>query len=128
MMACIVNRKRFIGLLRARFPEVVADIADCSHGLLHCEMGTLARATQRAISLGDMGTAKRHFLFIDSVFEWADPDVENAINVSYLEHIDFAGVDARRMRARQLLTPRLQGVLEESEEYLAETLNERTGA
>lgn len=67
-MADRVNRDRFIKLLTERFPEVAAAVDDCSSGLLHLEMATLARATQVAIDNQDRDTVRRHFQFIDQVF------------------------------------------------------------
>jgi hypothetical protein len=114
-----IDHPRFIALLTDRFPEVVAAIDDCSEGLLHLEMATLARATQAAIDNQDKATVVRHFQFVDVVFRDAAPDVENAVNVSYLENLRFEGRKAAPTKARDLLTPRLRQALIELEEYLA---------
>jgi hypothetical protein len=114
-----INHARFVALLTERFPEVATAIHDCSRGLLHPEMGTLARATQAAIDRQDRVTVQRHFAFVDEVFSDAAPDVVNAINVSYLENLRFDGPTATKIMARELLSPRLQNVLGELEVYLA---------
>jgi hypothetical protein len=114
-----IDHPRFVSLLTARFPEVAAAIDDCSQGLLHLEMATLARATQAAIDNQDKETIVRHFQFVDEVFRDAAPDVENAVNVSYLENLRFEGRKAAPTKARDLLTPRLRQALIELEEYLA---------
>ena len=114
-----IDRDGFIALLTKRFPVVAASIDECSHGLLHPEMATLARATQAAIDSQDRETVCRHFKFIDEVFRQAAPDVENAVNVSYLENLRFEGRKAGPTKARELLTPRLLQALTELEEYLA---------
>jgi hypothetical protein len=113
------NRDRFIALLAEQFPEVAEAIDDCSRGLLHLEMATLARATQTAIDNQERDTVRRHFLFIDEVFGQAAPDVENAVYVSYLENLRCEGRKAKSTNARELLTPRLRQALAELEEYLA---------
>ena len=118
-MAEQIDRDRFIALLAERFPDVAAAIDDCSQGLLHLEMATLARATQAAIDDQDRDTVRRHFQFIDEVFREAAPDIVNAVNVSYLENLRFEGRKAAPTKARELLTPRLRQVLAELEEYLA---------
>jgi hypothetical protein len=112
-----IDHPRFIALLNEQFPEVAGSIDDCSQGLLHCEMATLARATQAAINGRDTPTLIRHFQFIDEVFRSAAPDVENAVNVSYLENLSF---DDQNAAARELLTPCLRQALIELEEYLAQ--------
>jgi hypothetical protein len=119
-MADQINRDRFIALLTERFPYVAAAIDDCSRGLLHLEMATLARATQAAVDTQDRDTVRRHFQFIDEVLRQADPYVENAVNVSYLENIRFAGRKAGPTKAQELLTPRLRKALAELEQYLAQ--------
>jgi hypothetical protein len=114
-----IDHPRFVAMLTARFPKVAAAIDDCSQGLLHLEMATLARATQAAIDNQDKATLVRHFEFVDEVFRDAAPDVENAVNVSYLENLRFEGRKAALTKARELLTPRLRQALIELEEYLA---------
>jgi len=117
-MAELIDRDRFIALIAERFPDVAAAIDDCSQGLLHLEMATLARATQAAIDEGDRDAVRRYFAFIDEVFRDATPDVENAVNVSYLENLRFEGRKAGPTRARELLTPRLGQALSELDDYL----------
>jgi hypothetical protein len=114
-----IDHSGFITLLTERFPVVTASIDDCSQGLLHCEMATLARATQAAIDSQDKATVRAHFQFIDEVFRDAGPDVKNAVNVSYLENLRFEGRKAVQTNARELLPPRLRQVLAELEEYLS---------
>ena len=117
-MAVYIDRDQFIVRLIDRFPEVAADIDDCSHGLLHLEMATLARATQAAIDSQDKAMLGRHFQFIDEVFRDAAPSVANAVNVSYLENLRFEGRKAGPTKARELLPPRLQQALTKLEAYL----------
>ena len=104
----------------------MAKIDDISEGLLHLEMATFSRETQTAIDAQDNETMKRHFRFIDEVFRDAAPDVENAVNVSYLENLRFDGRKAGPTQAQGLLTPRLYQALVDLEEYLAK-LYDRDG-
>jgi hypothetical protein len=121
-----IGRERFIALHNEQFPEVAAKIDDISEGLLHLEMATFSRETQAAIDAQDDETVKRHFRIIDEVFRGAAPDVENALNVSYLEDLRFDGWKAGPTQARELLPPRLHQALVDLEEYLAK-LYERDG-
>jgi hypothetical protein len=113
-----INHPQFVALLNEQFPAVAAAIDECSQGLLHCEMGTLARATQTCLKSGDSETARKHFAFVDEVFQNADRDVQNAVYVSYLENLQFEGANIMTPQARELLTPRLRTALIELEEYL----------
>jgi hypothetical protein len=124
-MALSIDHNRFMALLTERFPEVASSIDDCSQGLLHLEMATLARATQTAIDHQDRDTVRRHFLFIDEVFRQAAPDVENAVFVSYLENLRFEGRKAGPKKAMELLTPRLRQALAELEAYLDRLFGEK---
>jgi hypothetical protein len=113
-----IDRARFIALLHEQFPEVAAKIEDISAGLLHLEMATFSRETQAVIDARDNETVKRHFRFVDEVFRDADPEVENAVNVSYLENLRFDGRKAGPTRTRGLLPLRLHQALVDLEEYL----------
>jgi hypothetical protein len=127
-MAKLIERDQFIALLTERFPEIATTIDDCSQGLLHLEIATFARATQAAIDAQDRNAVRRHFEFIDEVFRDAAPDVENAVNVSYLENLRFEGREAGPTRARELLTPRLRQALTELETYLGRLFGDTSSA
>ncbi|HEX3313554.1 MAG TPA: hypothetical protein VHR72_01630 [Gemmataceae bacterium] len=114
-----IDHPRFIALLTEQFPDVVSAIDDCSCGLLHLEMATLARATQAAIDIQDKASVVRHFKFVEEVLGDAAPDVENAIYVSYLENLRFEDRKAAPTKARDLLTPRLRQALVEVEQNFA---------
>lgn len=119
-MTPLFDRDEFIKQLAARFPEVASDVDDCSEGLLHLEMATFARATQAAINDGDTDLVKRYFTFADEIYSGATPDVENAVNVSYLENLHFDGRNPNRAKTRGLLSPRLSNALASLEKYLDE--------
>lgn len=114
-----IDHQQFLALLSARFPDVAAAMDESVRGLLHCEMGTFARATNAAIRAGDVATVRCHFRFADEVLRDAAPNVRNAIAASYLETLALCGRHAKRIEARRLLTPRLGQTLTELEEDLA---------
>jgi hypothetical protein len=117
MASGVIDHPKFIAMLTERFPAIANSIDDCSQGLLHLEMATLARATQAAIDQQDKDTVLQHFGFIDEVFLDANADVKNAVYVSYLENLELFGQKARSANARDLLPPRLQQALAELEEH-----------
>jgi hypothetical protein len=116
-IAVKIDHPQFIAMLRQRFPDVAEVIDDCSAGLLHLEVAALGRATIEAVRDGDVKAVMDHFAFADEVYRYADAAVENAINVCYLEHIDFERRKAKAIKARELLTPRLRQAVKELEEY-----------
>ena len=95
----------FRRVLLEEFPQLRQEIED-SDGLLHIEMGVFAEHTQRAKGQGDWPTYERCIKLADRM--WANPDAVllNALNVSYLEYLDFDG--PRGPKAWSLLTPPLQ--------------------
>jgi hypothetical protein len=124
-MAEVIDHERFIARLTEQFPAVAADVDECARGLLHLEVGTLARWTQAAISDEDKAAVKAYFAFIDVVFRRATPDVKNAVFVSFLEHLSFDGRHGKRIKARELLSLPLQEGLRELEQYNAELFARR---
>ena len=116
-MAELFDHAGFIARLTQEFPAIAEGIDDCSRGLLHCEMGSLSHATQAAIDAGDRDSVRRHFQFADKILSQATPEVQNAIYVSYLEHLRFEGRKAGATKARELLTPRLRAALREVEAF-----------
>ena len=57
--------------------------------MLHCELGSFANATEAAVDAGRAWRAEQYFRFVSSVMGCASDDVENAIEVSYLESLAF---------------------------------------
>lgn len=127
-MRGMVDREAFIVMLTERYPAVAADIDECARGLLHLEMGTLARVAQAAISDEDTAAVREHFRFIGEVYRQATPEVKNAVHVSYLEHLSFDGKHGKRIKAREMLSPELQAGLKGLESYNAELLGPRENA
>ena len=100
-MAGDVDRDAFVAMLAERYPSIAADIDESMSGLLHLEMGQLARAAQVAISDEDTVAVREHFRFIDEVYRRSTPEVKNAVHVSYLERLSFDGKHGKRIRARE---------------------------
>jgi hypothetical protein len=107
----------FERLLAERFPAIAAEINEYERGLLHPEMGVLARSTRKAIELGDSQELEAHLRFVDDVFSDAASDLENAVYVSYLENVFLWSEDPRYVSARSMLSKRLQFALTELEDH-----------
>jgi hypothetical protein len=118
-MARTLDRVEFITRLKKRFPVIEDGISKYARGLLHCEMGCFAQATQAAIDNGDFEAVKDHFAFADELLCDASPELENAIQVSYLEYLRFEDRMAGPNQARKLLTPRLTACLADLEQHMA---------
>lgn len=95
----IIDHARFIQMLTEEFPEVVASFDEYAEGLIHVQMGTFARITEQAIDGGNLWQAEKYFRFVARARENASPEVENAIDVSYLEWLAFSDCTENRLRA-----------------------------
>jgi len=105
-----LTHRDFHDAVLKEFPELRGAVDDCN-GLLHLEMGAFATFTQRAKGRPDWDTYKRAVRLITRLLERADPELRNAIHVSYLEHLDFEG--PRGPTAWGLLPPKLQDAWKE---------------
>jgi hypothetical protein len=114
----VTGRKHFIRTLIGQFPEVAARIGSTARGLLHCEMGYFAEATQEAIERGDEMAVRRHFAYAEELMRHAGPALENALQVSYLEYINFDKEYRNRLQPRAILPPLLCQSLADLEEHL----------
>lgn len=96
-----------VALVLAEFPELRLDLEDeTTRGLLHVEMGEFARYAQEAKGRGDWDTYTRALKLANRFLMEGDGAVDNAVCVSFLEHIDFQG--PRGQQAWTLLSPQQQ--------------------
>ena len=96
--------------LRMEFPDLVEELDEGSwKGLLHMETGCLARLAAQQITDGDTEGVKGTFEFVRRCWLDGDDEVQNAIGVAFLEHLDFGDTKKRRRSwAFRLLAPALQ--------------------
>ena len=106
---------KFFDLALAEFPELRDDFAD-DDGLFHLQIATFSRVAQKAIESGDFLTLKRCYAIVDEVMKDASPYVENAVYVSFLEHLEFE-ILPNGKEARRLLPPKLAEMLVELEAH-----------
>lgn len=82
------DRDAFVSELHELFPAAADDIdPEIDEGLLHLEMGAFARYTAHTIEQGDRKEAIRCFQFAERLLKQGTPEVQNAVHVSYLEHL-----------------------------------------
>jgi hypothetical protein len=107
----LIDHARLLQMLTDDFPEVPHAFNECVKGLLHCEMGVFARLTDEAIGKGRYDQVTRYFDFVDRVRRRATPEVENAIDVSYIEYFALDELTEQRYHALKRLAPPLRQVL-----------------
>jgi hypothetical protein len=107
-----MTREQFLAELGVEFPEVVAQIRPDESGLLHCEVGAFRRATEMALDSGRLWAAERYFTFVERVLRQAEPDLRNALEVSYLEDLAFGELTSERYRGvKERMSSALRAVL-----------------
>lgn len=80
----------FVRLTLAEFPELRQEFGE-ERNLLHLQMHAFTRLMRRAMDAGDWATFKRGVYLATQLWNGADKTLLNALNVSFLEHIDFKG-------------------------------------
>jgi hypothetical protein len=91
-----VTSEEFIAAARLEFPEL-SSVLDDDVGLVHLQVASLRRHTQAAIDGGDRARVETHFEFLRQAWLNGDWEVQNALGVSYLEHLNFQ--DGKRHRS-----------------------------
>ena len=102
-----LGREQFLTRLASDFPKVVAQISQYESGLLHCEMGAFRRATEQAIDSGLLWEAEQHFRLVEELLRDADPELRNALEVSYLEDFALGECTPKRYQAVKERMPKL---------------------
>jgi hypothetical protein len=116
----VLGHKEFVSAVVKEFPELAEAMLD-PPDLLHVQMGEFAAFTQKAIEHDDLKTVRRCFSLADRFYRDADPELENALNVSFLEDLDFRFAPA----AKSLMSPALHRGWVEINEYLDKLLNRK---
>jgi hypothetical protein len=113
----LTGRNEFIEGIKKSFPESLAEMYDLEDELLHMDMANFARTTEKAILENNTELIEAHFNFIGELFSRANPDLENAIYVSYLENVLLFQEDSKYIEARKLLPSNLAKALKELEKH-----------
>ncbi len=105
----------FTRMVLEQFPELRDDFAE-AEGLLHLHMGSFARRTQQAKGEADWDTYKRCVALAAELWKRPGSPLLNALNVSFLQHIDFDG--PRGPIAWGYLSPELRRGWQDMQRYL----------
>lgn len=101
-----MDRQQLLARLTAEFPEVAAQIRDDEAGLLHYEVAAFRRATGEALDSGHLWSAERHFRFVAEMLAEADPQLRNALEISYVEDLALGDFSPERHAAVKSRMPR----------------------
>lgn len=83
-----LDRSKFLREVKEHFPEIKEDI-NAEQGLLHLEVSVFYLFTQKLINEGNVERVKIAYHIADKYFRLGDTKMQNAIDVSYVEGLEF---------------------------------------
>ena len=104
--------------IEARFPEIAEILHDeIYEGLLHLQMACFADMAQKVIDKGD--EKQWHRVTETFIQIWVDctPDVLNALNVSFLEHLHFKDVKKAQSWAYKAMPAMMREAWDDMDQY-----------
>jgi hypothetical protein len=112
------DKNTSIEYIGAKFPELVEELHDDPReGLLHVQMGVFFHRAQDSIDAGDREAWKRITEGFMNLWRDCTPDVINALNVSFLEHLDFTDDKKPRSWAYKAMPQEMREAWDEMEAY-----------
>ncbi len=114
----VYDKNTSIEHIVARFPHLLKDLHDDTcEGLLHVQMGFFSQWAQTSIDAGDKQAWKQITEVFMELWHGCTPDVKNALNVSFLEHLNFDDDEERRSWAYTAMPQEMRKAWHEMEEY-----------
>jgi hypothetical protein len=107
----VMDRSAFLKLLRERLPAL-NEAVNRQAGQLHFEIDVLRRCAQRAIFDGDREILSRCFAMAELGHKDGDKKLRNAIDVSFVEPLDFITSQHSYLWAWQMLPDPLKQLYE----------------
>lgn len=102
----LLSQEDFLRSLVEQFPELAHEVLDEEYvGLIHLQMGCVARYANALIQQSKFDTLERLFNFFHNTVEKVDSSTENALYVSFLERIEMNEDSAKSREAQKLLQP-----------------------
>ena len=114
-MSSSYNAGDFVRMVLTRFPEL-RDEFDENPELYHVQIGDFARFTMQAKSAGDWDRYSGCIEIANELWKKPDDYLLNALNVSYLEHLEFDGPNGAK--AWDLLPAPLKQGWQNMQDYL----------
>jgi hypothetical protein len=94
-----LTNDEFLRLLVDYFPETKDKVFDPDYvGLIHLQIGEFANYTNKCIATKRFDELKKIFDFFEAAVNKVHSTVENALYVSFLEHVDFNGLNEKEIK------------------------------
>lgn len=89
----------FLQLLVDYFPVTKDEVFDPDYvGLIHLQVGGFANYTNKCIETKRFDELKKIFDFFEATVNKVNTTVENALYVSFLEHVEFKGLNEKEIK------------------------------
>ncbi len=111
----LLKRADFMKQVTLYLPEVAARIEESDFGIVHLEVGAMKLATHDAFARSDFPTIRKHLNLIADLFDRAEPELYDAIRISYLEPLFLGETSAARIVARGMLSRPMENALRQAE-------------
>jgi hypothetical protein len=110
--------KTVVEIIEAKFPALSEELHDETWGgLLHLQIGVLAHFAQSVIDDGDRETWQEICRVFGEIWKSCTPEVMNALNVSFLEHLNFKDKKEMRSWAYRSMPPAMRKAWDDMDEY-----------
>lgn len=104
--------------IECEFPAIAGELhEETIEGLLHCQIGQFSRFAQATIDKQDRDSFRRICDLFVELFDDAEPQLENALNVSFLEHLDFSDRDISRSWGYRFMPTTMRQAFDEMADY-----------
>jgi hypothetical protein len=105
-----MDRNDFLLQLKAQFPDAYSQIDEYESGLLHCEMGAFRRWVEGELSKGGEWNCEKAFKFVEECLKVANSDLENAIEVSFIEDL---ALGEHELKYKKIIKERAPALIKE---------------
>lgn len=118
-----LSTSEFIQLMAEQFPAIKDDVLDEDYdGLITLQVRFLANYANKCISTGRLDEVRRVLNFFEAVLPKVDIKVDNALHVSFLEHLDLDKDTDHAREATKLLSRELLSTYRELRNWLNKPL------
>jgi hypothetical protein len=94
-----ITADEFLKYLVKYFPKIREDVLDSSiNGLIHLQILQLAQYINNSVNVKEFDELKRAINFFEVTVDKVDSVTENALYVSFLEHLDFNGFNETEIK------------------------------
>ncbi len=102
-----ISQEEFLRHLIEQFPDIKSEVEDEDYqGLIYLQIGCLTRYTNTCVVAGRIDEVRRILDFFHQTVDRVDSTTENALYVSFLEHLELDANTKNAQEAKKLLKPK----------------------